>query len=129
VLYSPLCTRETRGGLLFPVEIGLLAAQPALGLGGLHALDRAKPNQVGLELRDHREDVEQQPPDRVGRVIDRAAERKADLARGELVGDRPGIGQSPRQTVELVTTEVSPARQAARASRSPGRSRLVPVRP
>jgi hypothetical protein len=29
----------------------------------------------------------------------------------------------------LVTTNVSPERHAARASRSPGRSRLVPVRP
>jgi len=29
----------------------------------------------------------------------------------------------------LVTTKVSPARQVAKASRSPGRSRLVPVRP
>lgn len=29
----------------------------------------------------------------------------------------------------LVTTRVSPARQAASASRSPGRSRFVPVRP
>ena len=29
----------------------------------------------------------------------------------------------------FVTTKVSPARQAASASRTPGRSRLVPVKP
>src|SRR3954451_19207708 len=85
--------------LLATVELGLFATQPTLGLGDLHALDRAKPDQVGLELSHHRQDVEQQPPDRVARVVDRAAEREADLPRGELVGDRPGIGQRPRQTV------------------------------
>src|SRR3954447_14984094 len=32
-------------GFRLPVEFGLLAAQPTLCLGDLHALDRAKPNQ------------------------------------------------------------------------------------
>jgi hypothetical protein len=33
--------------LLPPVELGLLATQPALGLGDLHALAGAEPDQVG----------------------------------------------------------------------------------
>ena len=39
-----------------------------------------------------------------------------------------GVGQRSGQTVELGDHEVSPARQAAGAWRSPGRSRLVPVK-
>ena len=39
------------------------------------------------------------------------------------------VGQGPGQAVELGHHQRVPARQAATASRSPGRSRLVPVRP
>jgi hypothetical protein len=53
----------------------------------------AKPDEVGLEFSDHRENVEQQPPDGVSGVVDRAAEREADLSGGELVGGRPGVRQ------------------------------------
>jgi hypothetical protein len=61
-------------------------------LGDLHPLDRAEPDQVGLELGHHGEDVEQQLPDRVCGVIDRPAETEADLPGREFVGDGPGIG-------------------------------------
>src|SRR4051794_37879351 len=101
VLYSPLCTRETRWASCLRLSLGCLPRSRPLGLGDLHALDGAKSDQVGLELRDHRENVEQQPTDRVGRVIDRAAQAQADLPGGEFVGDRPRIGQRPRQTVKL----------------------------
>ena len=47
------------------VKPGLLAAEPTLGLGYLHPFAGAQPNQVGLELRDHGQHVEQQPADRV----------------------------------------------------------------
>ena len=43
------------------VELGLLAAQPTLGLRYLHPFWGAQPNQVGLELRDHGQHVKQQP--------------------------------------------------------------------
>ena len=39
---------------LATVELGLLAPQPALGLGHLHPFTSAKPDQVGLELGHHR---------------------------------------------------------------------------
>jgi hypothetical protein len=55
------------------VELRLLAAQPTLGLGDLHALTGAEPDQVGLTVRHHRRNVEQQPHDRVGGVADRTA--------------------------------------------------------
>ena len=110
-------------------ELGLLAAQPALGLGDLHSLDGAQPDQIGFEVRDHRQHVEPQPPDRIGGVANRAAQAQADLSGGEFVGDGPASGRDGPRRSSLVTFAVSPARRAARASRSPGRSRLVPVRP
>ena len=56
-------------GFLTWIQFRLLAPQMSLGLGDLHALAGAEPNQVGLELGDHRQHVEQQPADRIGRVI------------------------------------------------------------
>jgi len=47
-------------------ELGLLAPKVPLGLRDLHALLGAKPDQVGLELGDHGQHVEQQLADRVG---------------------------------------------------------------
>jgi hypothetical protein len=38
---------------LTTVELGVLAAQPALGLGDLHALAGAQPDQVGLDYVDN----------------------------------------------------------------------------
>ena len=86
---------------LLAVELGLLAAQPALGFRHLHALAGAEPDEVRLELGHHGENVEQQPTDDVGRVADRATEREADLPCGEFVGDRPCVGQGPGQSLEL----------------------------
>jgi hypothetical protein len=55
----------------------------------------------GLELRDHGQHVEQQPPDRIGRIVHGRAERELDPTGGELVGDRARVGQRPRQPIEL----------------------------
>ena len=49
-------------GFLAGIELWLLPAQTSLGPGDLHALARAQPDQVSLELGDHRQHVEQQPP-------------------------------------------------------------------
>ena len=75
------------------VELGLLAAQTAFGLGDLHALAGAHPDQVGLELGDHRQHVEQQPADGVGRIVHRRADAELDLAAGEILEDLPRIRQ------------------------------------
>ena len=53
------------------------------------------------ELGDHPEDVEQQTADRVGRVVDRAADVEFDAGVGEFLDDVAGIGQRPGQPVEL----------------------------
>jgi len=87
--------------LLSVVQLGLLAAQPSFGPGDLHGLPSAQPKQVSFELSDHSQDVEQQPPDRVGGVVYRPAQVQTDMSLGELVGDGSGIGQRPRKPVEF----------------------------
>jgi len=83
------------------VQLWLLATQTPLGLGYLHALPGAQPNQVGLELSDHREHIEQQPANRVRRVVHRTAQVKTNLPHRELVGDGSRVGQRPGKPVEL----------------------------
>jgi hypothetical protein len=62
--------------------------------------------------------------------MDRAAEAELDISLCELVENvTAASGRDRASRSSLVTTSVSPARQAARASRRPGRSRLAPVRP
>jgi hypothetical protein len=100
VLYSPLCTGEARCVSCVPVEFWLLAAESTLGLGELHALAWTQPDQVGLELSSHRQDVEQQPPDCVGGVVDRPFQTQTDLPGRELVGNRSGVGQGLGQAVQ-----------------------------
>ena len=82
-------------------ELGLLAAQAALGLGDLHALPGPRADEVGLEFGDHRQDVEQQPADRVGGVVDVSAQAELDVPFGEVLDDVAGVGQGPGQAVEL----------------------------
>jgi hypothetical protein len=77
--------------LLAPGELGLFTAQAAFGLRDFHALARARAYEIGLELGDHREHVEQQPPDRIAGIVDRAAEVELDLAAGEVIDDVAGI--------------------------------------
>jgi hypothetical protein len=88
-------------GFLHRAELGLLAAQPSLGVGDAHALARARAHEVGFELGDHDQHVEQQPAHRIGRIVHGGAERELDLAGGELVGDGARVGQRARQSVEL----------------------------
>ena len=87
--------------LLARCELGLLAAQATLGLGKLHALARARANQVGFELGDHGQHVEQEASDRVGRVVHRATEVELDLALGEVVDDVARVGQRACEAVKL----------------------------
>jgi hypothetical protein len=83
-------------GFLAGVELGLFAAQAALGLGDLHPLACAQANQVGLKLGDHGKDVEQQPPDRISRVMDGSAKTELDLSTGEVFEDETGVRQRAR---------------------------------
>jgi hypothetical protein len=115
--------------LLDGAELGLLAAQTTLGLGDLHPLARAQPDQVGLELSDHRQDVEQQPPDRIGRVVHGGAERELDLAAVQLVGDGTRVRQRASKAIELSHHQrvAAPARRQrfAQAGLAPSNSAAI----
>jgi len=58
-------------------------------------------DQVGLELSDHRQHVEQQPTDRVSRIMHRRADAELDLAPRQILEDLAGIRQRSCQPVEL----------------------------
>ena len=83
--------------------------------------------QVCFELGVHGRHAEEPPTDGVVRVMDRPTGVRGDLPRGQLVGHRPGVRRRRAKPSSLVTTGVSPSRQAASASRRHGRSQLVPV--
>ena len=51
----------------------------------------AQPYQIGLELRNHPEHVEQEPSDGIGGVVNRAAEAELDVSSGQLIEDVVGI--------------------------------------
>ena len=78
---------------LHSAELGLLPAQPAFRLRHLHPLASAHADQVCLELGHHRQNAEQQPPHRVGRIMDRPAEAESHVAPREFVEDVPGVRQ------------------------------------
>ena len=129
VLYSPLCTSETRWASCFAVELGLLSAQSALGLGDLHALDRCGARSGRTRTlppwQGRRTAAGQHR--RWGRRPTRPS--RAGLAGGELVGDRASVGPGPGQAVELGDHEGVAGAAGGEGLTSPGRSRLVPVRP
>ena len=75
------------------VELWLLSAQASFGFRDLHAFAGAEPDEIRLELRDHCQDVEQQPADRIGWVVHGSAETELHLSLGEILEDRAGIGK------------------------------------
>ena len=80
------------------VEFGLLASEVPLGFGHLHALSGPQSDEIGFELGHHGEDIEEQPPDRIVRIVDGPAQVEAHLADGELVAaacPRAGPNCSP----------------------------------
>jgi hypothetical protein len=115
--------------LLPRAELRLLAAQSALGSGYRHPFACSSTSKIRFKFRGHGQRGEQEPADRVGRVVHRSADVQPDAAGGQLVDDVTRVGDGAGHRSSLVTTRVSPRRQAARASRRPGRARLVPVSP
>jgi hypothetical protein len=85
----------------FGLQLRLLTAQPTLGLGYLHSFSGAESDQVRFELRHHRQDIEQQPPDWIGWIMDRAAEAELDISPRELIENVTGVRQRPGEPVQL----------------------------
>ena len=82
-------------------EFGLFAAEQAFGLGDLHAFAGAGADEVRFKFGDHGQDVEKQPADGVGRVVDGSADAELDVPFGEVFDDVPRVGQGPGEPVEF----------------------------
>lgn len=103
--FSPALVQLDEVQLLARGELGLAAAELAGGACDLESFAGAHADQVGLGLGDHRQDVEEESTDGVGRVMDRAAEAQLHLAGRELVDDVARVGARPCETVELRNDE------------------------
>ena len=116
-------------GFLAMVEFRLLAPEMPLRFGDLHSFASSEPNEVGLKLGNHGEDVEEQSSDGIGGIVDGPTQVQTHRSNRKFVGDRPCIREGPRQPIELGDNQRVAFSTCARASRRPGRSRLVPVSP
>jgi len=107
-------------------QLRSFAPQSPLGPGDLHALAGAHLDEVGLELA--RTLNSSRPTGSVGSWTDppRLSFTCRPVSSSAMVR---ASGSERASRSSLVTTRVSPARHAASASRSPGRSRVVPVSP
>jgi len=83
------------------VEFGLLASEVALGFCHFHSFPGPQPNEVGLELGNHGEDVEEESSDRIGGIVDGPTQIETYLANREFVGDRSCVREGPGQPIEL----------------------------
>src|SRR5664279_4385655 len=101
VLYSPDFSNATRCASCRGLSLGCLPRSRPLALAILMPFLGAQSDEVGLEFGDHGQHVEQQPADRVGRVVDGSAEAEPDPSSREFVGDRPGVGQGAGEPVEF----------------------------
>jgi hypothetical protein len=88
-------------GFLAFAEFGLFAAEPAFGFGDLHAFAGSGADEVGFEFGDHGQDVEEEPADGVGGVVDGAADAEFYFAFGEVLDDVPRVRQGTGEPVEL----------------------------
>ena len=81
--------------LLTVGQFGLLAAQFSFGAGDGHALAGAHADEIGLELGEGGEDVEEHLAHGIVRVVERAAEGQFHAAFLKLIGDGAGIRNGP----------------------------------
>ena len=87
---------------LLPVgEFGLLAAQFPLGAGDGHALAGAHADEIGFELGEGGEDIEEHLSHGIVRVVERLAEGQFHAAFLKQIGDGAGIRDGPGEAVEF----------------------------
>ena len=87
--------------LLSVGQFGLLAAQFPLGAGDGHALAGAHADEIGLELGEGGEDIEETSFPAVARVVERPSEGQFDVSFPKLIGDGARIWDGPCQPVEF----------------------------
>ena len=87
--------------LLSVGQFGLFAAQFPLGAGDGHALAGAHTDEIGFELGEGGEDIEEHLSHGIARVVERPAEGQFHASLPKLVGDGAGIRDGPCQAVEF----------------------------
>jgi hypothetical protein len=97
---SPASCRRTSSASCCGLSFGCLPRSRPFARATFIPLPGAHPDQIGLELGDHRQHVEQQPPDRIGRVC---TEPPRLSFTWRLVSSSAivRVGRRPRQPVEL----------------------------
>lgn len=83
------------------LSLGCLPRNLPLALATFMPLPRPHLDQVRLEFGDHREDVEQEPPDRIGGIVDRPADGELHAGLGEVFDDVARVGHRMTVAVEL----------------------------
>ena len=86
--------------LLTVGEFGLLAAQFPLGAGDVHALAGAHADEIGLELGEGGEDIEEHLAHGIARVVECPARGQSHALFLKLIGNGAGIRDGPCQPVE-----------------------------
>ena len=115
--------------LLFVRQLGLFSAQLPFGSRDGHALPRAHADQVGFELGEGGEDVEEHFAHGVGGIIDARSQSQPDATFDQSVGDGAGIGNRARQPVELRHDERVAGAGGSEGLIEAGPGAVVPVRP
>lgn len=87
--------------LLRGAELRLSTLQVALRSRDLHALFGPGTDEIRFELRDHRQDVEEQPANGVTWIVNRPPDVELDVLRGQLVDDVLRVAERPREPIQL----------------------------
>src|SRR5690625_6650447 len=108
--------------LLLPgTEFRLPAAQLPLGPSNRHALPGAHPDQVRLKLSESGQDIEEQFPHRISRIVNARTNLQFHAPLRQLITDCPGIRYRPCQPVKF--------RHDKRVATTHSCQRLIKTRP
>ena len=115
--------------LLSVGQFGPLAAQFPPGAGDGHALAGAHADEIGFELGEGGEDIEEQLAHGIARVVERRAEGRFHAAFPKPIGDGAGIRDGPCQPVEFRHDQGVACAHGGEGLVKAGSVRVVPVRP
>ena len=110
-------------------QFGLLAAQFPFGSGDGHALAGAHADEIGLELGEGSEDIEEHLAHGIARVVEGPAEGQFHASFLKPIGDGAGIWDGPCQPVEFWHDQRVACAHGGEGQVEAGSVRFVPVRP